>query len=383
MDPNTHGRLRLDVLRRQFLPSQAPRPSGRSSSAFARELVTVEPARELTAGTEASWRLSRVISGHAGWVLCVAVEPENSWFATGSADRTIKVWDLASGRQKVTLTGHVMGVRALAASDRMPYLFSAGEDKRVRCWDLEYNRVVRDFHGHLSAVYSLALHPVLDVLVTGGRDCAARVWDIRTRAAVHVLEGHTGPINAVRCQDVDPQVVTGSQDSTVRLWDLAAGKTSTVLTHSAKSVRALAVHPSEFSFAAGGQDGIRQFAFHEGRFMGLLSPFDNTTVNCLALNDDNVLVAGGNDGLLQFYDWVSASRFQSLRSHVLSGTLSAENAIYAAEFDRTGLRLITCEGDKTVKIWKQQEAEFVANPETSQSSRLAPSNDPHAMYIEY
>ena len=39
----------------------------------------------------APWKLYRVISGHLGWVRCVTVEPGNEWFATGSADRVIKV----------------------------------------------------------------------------------------------------------------------------------------------------------------------------------------------------------------------------------------------------------------------------------------------------
>ena len=44
------------------------------------------------------WKLMRVISGHLGWVRSIAVEPGNEWFATGSADRTIKIWHLASGK---------------------------------------------------------------------------------------------------------------------------------------------------------------------------------------------------------------------------------------------------------------------------------------------
>ncbi|RYG47731.1 hypothetical protein EON67_08280 [archaeon] len=81
----------------------------------------------------APWKLMRVISGHLGWVHAVAVDASNEWFATGSADRTIKIWDLASGALRVTLTGHINTVRALAVSDRHPYLFSAGEDKSVKC----------------------------------------------------------------------------------------------------------------------------------------------------------------------------------------------------------------------------------------------------------
>jgi hypothetical protein len=81
----------------------------------------------------APWKIMRVISGHLGWVRCIAVEPGNEWFATGSADRTIKIWDLASGTLRVTLTGHINTVRALAVSARHPYLFSAAEDKMVKC----------------------------------------------------------------------------------------------------------------------------------------------------------------------------------------------------------------------------------------------------------
>ena len=89
----------------------------------------------------APWKLMRVISGHNGWVRSVAVDPTNEWFATGAADRMIKIWDLASGTLKLTLTGHISTVRGLACSDRHPYLFSASEDKMVKCWDLETNKV--------------------------------------------------------------------------------------------------------------------------------------------------------------------------------------------------------------------------------------------------
>ncbi|KAH8080031.1 malonyl-CoA decarboxylase [Aureococcus anophagefferens] len=102
-----------------------------------------------------------VVSGHLGWVRSVAFEPRNEWFATGGADRTIKIWDLAKcaagaeGGLKLTLTG-TSTRSGLAVSARTTYMFSAGEDKKVMCWDLETNKVVRHYHGHLSGVYSLA-----------------------------------------------------------------------------------------------------------------------------------------------------------------------------------------------------------------------------------
>jgi pleiotropic regulator 1 len=193
----------------------------------------------------APWKLMRVISGHIGWVRCIDIDSSNEWFATGSNDRTVKIWDLASGTLKLSLTGHISAVRGIQISDRHPYLFSCGEDKMVKCWDLEHNMVVRQYHGHLSGVYSMALHPTLDVLITSSRDSTARVWDMRTKHCVHVLTGHKSTIACVKAQEHDPQIITGSMDSTVRLWDLAAGKTLTTLTHHKKSVRALTLHPTE------------------------------------------------------------------------------------------------------------------------------------------
>lgn len=160
----------------------------------------------------APWKLASVVSAHLGWVRAIAFDPSNEWFVTGSADRTIKVWDLAKASAgaekalKLTLTGHINCIRGLAVSPRHPYLFSAAEDKKVMCWDLEYNRVVRHYHGHLSGVHCLSLHPTLDVLVTGGRDSVARVWDMRTKKQIHALGGHSNAVGTVQTNAVDPQV---------------------------------------------------------------------------------------------------------------------------------------------------------------------------------
>ncbi|KAL1921647.1 uncharacterized protein VTP21DRAFT_10289 [Calcarisporiella thermophila] len=308
----------------------------------------------------APWKLLRVISGHLGWVRSIAVEPGNEWFATGAGDRIIKIWDLASGTLKLSLTGHISAVRGLAVSDRHPYLFSCGEDKQVKCWDLEQNKVIRHYHGHLSGVYSLSLHPTLDVLVSAGRDAVARVWDMRTKQCIHVLEGHSTTVADVKCQEVDPQVITASMDSTVRLWDLAAGKTMTTLTHHKKSVRALALHPTKFAFASGSADNIKTFRCPEGTFIQNLEGH-NAIVNTLSINDDGVVFSGGDNGSMCFYDWKSGYKFQTMQTTVQPGSLDSEAGIFCSTFDRTGLRLITGEADKTIKIYKEDED---ATPET-------------------
>jgi len=303
----------------------------------------------------APWKLFRVISGHMGWVRCCAIEPGNEWFATGAADRVIKIWDLASGKLKVSLTGHVSVVRGLAVSSRQPYLFSCGEDRQVKCWDLEYNKVIRHYHGHLSAVYDLALHPTLDVLVSCGRDSTARVWDMRSKVNIHTLAGHTNTVSSVLCQATDPQIITASNDSTVRLWDLAAGKSVATLTNHKKSVRGLVSHPKLLMFASGGPDNIKQWRCPDGKFIQNLSGH-NAIVNCLAANADGVMVSGADNGTMYFWDWKTGYNFQRFQAAVQPGSLDSEAGIFQMKFDQSGSRLITCEADKTIKIYKEDDS---------------------------
>ncbi|SCV73419.1 BQ2448_7345 [Microbotryum intermedium] len=391
--------------------------SHQTPTLLSQSLIRRRAARAVQPDYHAQWKLMRVISGHLGWVRSLAVEPGNTWFASGAGDRVVKIWDLASGELKLSLTGHISTVRGLAVSNRHPYLFSCGEDKMVKCWDLETNRVIRHYHGHLSGIYALSsvlllaffdprppltrvlvfpkhsLHPTLDVLVTAGRDASARVWDMRTKAQVHVLSGHTGTIADVKCQESDPQVITGSMDTTIRLtrsetvtpprlWDLAAGKTMTTLTHHHKSVRALAIHPTEFSFASGsaGGNNIKKWACPNGTFVHNFSGHD-AIINTISVNHEGVFYSGGkffsfpivvkpsivrtdlspssprtlkaDNGSITFWDYKTGLPFQTMTDLAQPGSLDAEAGIFCSTFDQTGSRLITGGADKTIKIYGQ------------------------------
>ncbi|KAM7256697.1 hypothetical protein ACFE04_012438 [Oxalis oulophora] len=304
----------------------------------------------------APWRNYRVISGHSGSVRSVAFDPSNSWFVTGSADRTIKspdflfiiwltrIWDFATGTLKLTLTGHIG--QALQSAKNIP-----------ACSLL----VIRSFDGHLGGVYCLALHPNIDVLLTGGGDSVCRVWDIRSKMQIFELSGHDNTVCSVFTRPVDPQDVTSSHDSTIKFWDLRYGKTMTTLTHHKKSVRAMALHPTDHSFASASADNIKKFNLPKGEFLLNMLPQQKTIINAMAVNEDGVMATGGDDGSMWFWDWKSGHNFQQSETIVQPGSLDSEAGIYAMSYDKTGSILVTCEADKTIKMWKEDEK---ATPET-------------------
>lgn len=334
-------------------------PSSRSNTALVsvgdqKMLVPKKAPTMPKPSWHAPWKLYRVISGHLGWVRCIALEPGNEWFVTGSGDRVIKIWDLASGQLKLSLTGHISTVRGVVVSPRQPYLFSCGEDKQVKCWDLEYNKVIRHYHGHLSAVYAMDIHPTIDVLASCGRDATVRIWDMRTMACVHTLTGHTNTVADVKCQGSEPQIISGSHDCTIRLWDLAAGRSRVTLTNHKKSVRSVVLHPTQYTMASASPDNIKQWKFPDGNFLQNLSGH-NSIVNTLALNQDNVMVSGGDNGTMFFWDWKTGYNFQRIQAQVQPGSIDSEAGIFASTFDKSGSRLLTCEADKTIKIYKEDE----------------------------
>jgi pleiotropic regulator 1 len=234
---------------------------------------------------------------------------------------------------------------------------------------LETNQVIRHYHGHLSGIFCLALHPNLDLLVTGGRDAVARVWDMRTKKQVHCLTGHDHTVAAIQTQSTHPAVITGSHDTTIKMWDLVAGKCMTTLTHHQKSIRAIAKPSVERTFVSGAADCLKKWQSKDGRFLKSWTGH-KAVVNALAVNDDGVLVSGGDDGSMHLWDYQTGHNFQSTQSQVQPGSLDAENGIMATAFDLTGTRLITGETDKSIKIWKKDEnASEMTHPIDTQAWR--------------
>lgn len=320
------------------------------------------------------WELSRVILDHKGWVRCVAVDPSNEWFATGSADTTIKIWDLATAKLKLDLTGHKDAVRGLSISRNSPFMFSVSEDHSVKCWDLETNTMVRDFNGHTGAVYGVSSHPTLDVVVSCSRDKTVRMWDLRSARCVHTMIGHTDSVLSVTTQNTDPQVISGGADGLVYLWDLGSGKPITRLTRHKKPVRALVPHQLEDTLVTVGADHIRKWKLPLGEFftnlmcpegVGKLSEssreLDENVVgggrwSCAALNPiGQQLFVGGEAGFMRFYNWATHSLVQQRRTKAFPKGAQSDIGIQCCAFDNSGTILITGETDKTVKMWKQSE----------------------------
>ena len=66
--------------------------------------------------------------------------------------------------------------------------------------------------------------------------------------------------------------------------------------------------------------------------------------------------SSGDNGSMYFWDWRSGYNFQRLQAAAQPGSIDSESGIFASTFDKSGTRLLTCEADKTVKIYKEDDS---------------------------
>lgn len=146
---------------------------------------------------------------------------------TGSWDKTIKQWDLATGECLSTLEGHTDFIKSLILVGDS--LYSGSSDCFLRKWDINTLICTATEKKHKRAIESLAVSEDGKYIFSGSSDGTAMKWDVETFKVVLTFEGHDTSIYCVRVWEDD--LWTASADKTARRWNITTGVSDMKLVH--------------------------------------------------------------------------------------------------------------------------------------------------------
>ena len=260
------------------------RPPSAASTASSAPVPTTRPWKLVYCerlAIERNWRrgtcVATVLSGHTDSITCLQVaedlpHPSFPVLMTGSWDRSVRIWNLETGKEVGVLRGHTRGVRALQF-DALK-LVTGSMDSTLKIWNWRTGECMRTLRGHRDAVICLTYDKQL--LISGSGDSTIRVWDFGT-GEVQTLRGHTEWVNSVALWDSNADCGTGgmkdvgegdlgapttnpeaakasskgkflfsaSDDTTIRVWDLYTRQCVRVLGGHVAQVQSLKVTTSD------------------------------------------------------------------------------------------------------------------------------------------
>ncbi len=295
-------------------------PLAANPAAESARLPEAKAAVELIAGTSPTmlpiWS-SPLSAHHAGAVTCVAFSPDGTRLASGSGDKTVKLWDTATGKTFATLQGHSDFVLSVAFSPDGTRLASgSGGYKTVKLWDTATGKAIATQQGHIQDVFSVAFSPDGTRLASGSGDNTVKLWDTATGKAIVTLQGHLGDVFSVAFSPDGTRLASGSADNTVKLWDAATGK----------AIATLEGHFGDVFSVAFSPDGTR-------------------------------LASGSGDKTVKLWDAATGKAIATLMGH--------SSYVQSVAFSPDGTRLASGSGDRTVKLW-----DTVSDPQREGAAKM-------------
>lgn len=326
------------------------------------------------------YRHVRTVKGHTKKVFAMQFLEATAKLVTCSADKKIKIWDIASTgsnntstppssgssssspslassgskdsssskesskkkKASVTLRGHNAAVTGFYASNSL--LISGSCDGIVKVWDMKSKKCTTTIRTGEAGITGVQADEKLNYLVTSGTDGVAKVWDLQSFTIRLTLTGHKGCINAMKFHH--HTLATASSDKRVKVWDLRTGTMLKSL-HGHKD-EVLCVDLVGDTVIAGAADGtLLEWSYLDRANSGPRTytlPAHLAPSPILAVHFDgvNTVAADREDGLLIFWKYHSGDFHSSIR--VDSGAVTALAA-------SSQVLATAGAGEKIVKLW--------------------------------
>jgi len=290
-------------------------------------------------------RCLRVLEGHTKSVESADVTLDGGRAISASGDRTLRVWDLETGRCLRVLEGHTDEVESVGVTPDGRRAVSASSDRTLRVWDLETGVCLRVLEGHTFPVHCVGVTPDGRMAVSASGDCTLRVWDLETGMCLRVLEGHTFPVWGVSVTPIGRRVASASFDGTLRVWDLESGACLRVLEGHLGHVDRVSMTPNgRYAVSASDVDHTpRVWDLETGRCLRVLEGHTDAIVSVGVAPDGTSAVSASWDKTLRVWNLETGVCLRVMERHT--------DRVMSVSVTPDGQLAVSASWDGTLRVW--------------------------------
>ncbi len=196
-----------------------------------------------------------VQTGHSSRVNCAVFGPNRRWLASGSADNSIRLWDVDSSRELRAFRGHKNWIKSIAVNRTGELLASGSNDRTVKLWNVSSGREVSTFEGHGGPVEVVLFSPDDRWIISGSTDGIIKIWDVAAGREVKTIKGHTAGLTVLAMSTDGKTLASGGGDNSIKLWDTATWGPLKTLDKHLKKITTLMFGREAKSLWSGSADG--------------------------------------------------------------------------------------------------------------------------------
>lgn len=161
----------------------------------------------------------KVLAGHSGWVNCIDITPNSKFIVSASTDTTIRVWNVEDGSEHLILQGHKRWVNGVSITPDGERLISVSADRTLRVWDLSRGEEIDAAYGHDGCIWSVCATSDGRYAITSSADKSIKLWDIEKLKLKLIVRGHNGTVTSVKQKGAEERFLSTSYDSKMIEWD--------------------------------------------------------------------------------------------------------------------------------------------------------------------